>query len=126
MFEIKVEAEFEAAHRIVNYPGKCDRLHGHNWKVELTITGKTLDELGMLIDFKAAKAALKKVTDQLDHRFLNELEPFCTMNPTAENIARYIYQELKAHTVFRDASARISAVCVWESPRACVTYSEDE
>lgn len=126
MFEIKVEAEFEAAHRIVNYPGKCDRLHGHNWKAELKIAGNVLDELGMLIDFKAAKAALKEVIDALDHRFLNELEPFSAKNPTAENIAQYIYHEIKKHTIFQNTSARISSVCVWESSRACVTYSEDE
>lgn len=126
MFEIKVEAEFEAAHRIVNYPGKCDRLHGHNWKVEMKIIGKVLDDLGMLIDFKEAKAALKEATDELDHRFLNELEPFCTMNPTAENIAQYIYDKLKKHDLFQTAPVHLAAVCVWESPRACVTYSEDD
>lgn len=125
MFEIKVEAEFEAAHRIVDYPGKCDRLHGHNWKVEVKITGKTLDKLGMLIDFKEAKTALKEVTEAMDHRFLNELEPFREKNPTAENIAQYIYQALKGHRLLREAAVHLAAVCVWESPRACVTYSED-
>lgn len=126
MFEIKVEAEFESAHRIVDYPGKCDRLHGHNWKVELKIQGTALDELGMLMDFKTAKATLKEVTETLDHRFLNELEPFREKNPTAENLARYIYHALKRHEAFLSAPVHIASVCVWESPRACVTYSEDE
>lgn len=125
MFEIKVEAEFEAAHRIVNYPGKCDRLHGHNWRVELKISGSILDDLGMLVDFKKAKAALEEVIDPLDHRFLNELKPFSTMNPTAENIARYVYEELKGYEMFGNASLHLASVCVWESSRACVTYTED-
>lgn len=125
MFEIKVEAEFEAAHRIVNYPGKCDRLHGHNWKVEVRISGNTLDELGMLLDFKTAKTMLKEVVDPMDHRFLNDLEPFSSINPTAENIAQYIYQRFKQHEIFHNASVHLAAVCVWESPRACVTYTED-
>ncbi len=126
MFEIRIETEFEAAHRIIQYPGKCDRLHGHNWKVELKITGRVLDELGMLIDFKKAKAVLQEVTDKFDHRFLNKIEPFNKINPTAEHIAQYIYREIKKHTIFHTASARISSVCVWESPRAYVIYSEDE
>ena len=125
MFEIKVEEEFEAAHRIVDYPGKCNRLHGHNWKVEMKISGSSLDGLGMLIDFKAAKAMLQEVVNSLDHRFLNELEPFSEINPTAENIARYIYQELKQREIFYNDSVHLAAVCVWESPRACVTYTED-
>lgn len=125
MFEIKVEEEFEAAHRIVDYPGKCNRLHGHNWKVEMKISGSSLDELGMLIDFKAAKAMLKEAVDSLDHRFLNELEPFSATNPTAENIARHIYHEIRRHQMFENASLHLAAVCVWESPRTCVTYTEE-
>lgn len=125
MFEIKVEGEFEAAHRIVDYPGKCDRLHGHNWKVEARIRGTVLDNLGMLIDFKLAKAALAEVLAELDHQYLNELEPFHVINPTAENLARYIYGMLKRHKIFQTGTAHLAVICVWESAHSCVAYSEE-
>ena len=95
MFEIKVSAEFEAAHRIAGYKGKCDRLHGHSWTVEAAVTGTRLDELGMLVDFKLVKGRLRELLETLDHMFLNDLEPFSAgINPTAENIAKYIYSEM--------------------------------
>ena len=125
MFEIKVEGEFEAAHRIVDYPGKCDRLHGHNWKVEIQIRGNVLDKLGMLIDFKLAKAALMEVLAALDHQYLNELEPFRVINPTAENLAQYIYRVLEKHELFQAGSAYLAAIRVWESAHSSVTYSEE-
>ena len=95
MYTLKVEGAFEAAHRVVNYPGKCDRLHGHNWKVEALVKGTELDELGMRVDFKAIKGALKEALELFDHRFLNELEPFSSgINPTAENLARWICEQV--------------------------------
>lgn len=124
MYEIKVNAEFEAAHRIVGHPGKCDRLHGHSWKVEAIVRGGTLDELGMLVDFKHVKGALTAILDTMDHRYLNELEPFRKENPTAERLAAYIYGALKKSEV-RWADGKLHAIRVWESPRASVTYSEE-
>ena len=121
MYELEVAADFEAAHRITDYPGKCSRLHGHNWQVKLKIVGKDLDELGMLIDFKVAKQQLNDVLGKLDHQFLNELPMFTTTNPTAENIAKFIYDELTDKEIFAKG-AQISAVSVWESPRSCVSY----
>ena len=123
MFEIKVKGEFDAAHRVAGYPGKCDRLHGHSWTVELSATGQQLDELGMLVDFKRVRGALMEVLDTMDHQYLNELPPFREVNPTAENLARYIYQVLAKQPIF-GAQAHLQAVCVWESPHSSVTYSE--
>ena len=125
MYTLKVEGAFEAAHRVVGYPGKCDRLHGHNWVVEATVSGRELDELGMLVDFKAIKAALKEVLDSFDHQFLNELEPFAQgMNPTAENLAKLIFERLAGSEVFQRDS-RLDAIRVWESPKSSVTYNKD-
>lgn len=125
MYTLKVEGAFEAAHRVVNYPGKCDRLHGHNWKVEAIVRGTELDELGMLVDFKAIKNALKGVLDRFDHRFLNELEPFSAgINPTAENLARIIFEELAGSDTFvRDSE--LFAITVYETPTSSVTYTRD-
>jgi len=125
MYELKAEGAFEAAHQITGYPGKCARLHGHNWVVEATVRGTQLDDLGMLIDFKDVKKGLAAVLDRFDHRFLNELEPFASgVNPTAENLARIIYNEFKVSPIFvRDA--HLAAIRVWETPKSSVTYTED-
>ncbi len=126
MFHIQVKEEFEAAHRIVGYPGKCDRLHGHSWTVEAKVTGKSLDSLGILVDFKVIKKELKSVLDGLDHRFLNEMPPFNEgINPTAENLAKYIYEQLAKRGIFGE-HAHLQSICVWESPHSCVTYWPDE
>ena len=91
-YTLKVISDFAAAHSLRNYPGDCSRLHGHNWKVEVEVQASELDGLGMAIDFKTVKQLTKKVTDELDHGFLNEIPPFDRINPTAENIASFIYQ----------------------------------
>ena len=123
MYEIEVKAAFEAAHYIDGYAGKCARLHGHNWEVVAVVRGEQLDKLGMLIDFKILKAELKKVLDEFDHRFLNELATFTAENPTAENIARQIFRKLAASDIF-SASTKLFAVKVQETPNSCVTYYE--
>ena len=123
MYEIEVSAAFEAAHFIDGYEGKCARLHGHNWEVVAVVHGEQLDKLGMLIDFKILKAELKKVLDEFDHRFLNELEAFAEENPTAENLARKIFQQLATSKIF-SGSTKLYAVRVHESPSSCVTYHE--
>lgn len=125
MFEIKVSAEFEAAHRIAGYKGKCDRLHGHSWTVEAAVTGTRLDELGMLVDFKLVKGRLRELLETLDHMFLNDLEPFSAgINPTAENIAKYIYSEM-AKAEFLTENIKLKHIQVWESPKSSVIYTED-
>ena len=125
MFEIKVSAEFEAAHRIAGYKGKCDRLHGHSWTGEAAVTGTRLDELGMLVDFKLVKGRLRELLETLDHMFLNDLEPFSAgINPTAENIAKYIYSEM-AKAEFLTEDIKLKHIQVWESPKSSVIYTED-
>ena len=125
MYTLKVEGAFEAAHRVAGYPGKCDRLHGHNWVVEATVKGTELDELGMLVDFKVIKKALKNTLERFDHRYLNELAPFKEgLNPTAENLSRIIFEELEESEVFRRDS-QLAAVTVFESPKSSVTYTKD-
>lgn len=125
MYTLKVEGAFEAAHKIKEYPGKCARLHGHNWVVEAVVKGRELDELGMLVDFKIIKKALNETLERFDHRYLNELEPFASgVNPTAENLARIIFEELAPHACFvRDSI--LAAVTVFESPKSSVTYTKD-
>ena len=125
MFEIKVSAEFEAAHRIAGYKGKCDRLHGHSWTVEAAVTGTRLDELGLLVEFKLVKGRLRELLETLDHMFLNDLEPFSAgINPTAENIAKYIYSEM-AKAEFLTEDIKLKHIQVWESPKSSVIYTED-
>jgi len=120
MFELTIMAEFEAAHNLCNYQGKCNRLHGHNWKVEVTVQGQKLDEIGMVIDFTVLKAEVKKIIDRLDHYYLNELAAFQQQNPTAEHIAKYIYDELVDSLVKHDVT--LYQVKVWESARSAVAY----
>lgn len=126
MYTLRVECAFEAAHRVVGYPGKCDRLHGHNWVVEAVFRGTELDGLGMLIDFKTAKKALAEILDEFDHYYLNDFSPFKDgVNPTAENLARIIYERLEARTEVMESSAHLAALTVWESPKSSVTYERN-
>lgn len=125
MFEIHVSAEFEAAHRIAGYNGKCDRLHGHSWIVEAAVTGQMLDKLGMLVDFKVVKGRLRELLEGLDHQFLNELPAFAEgYNPTAEHLAQYIYEEM-AKAEFFDDNVKLKHIQVWESPKSSVIYTLD-
>ena len=126
MYTLRVEGAFEAAHRVVNYPGKCDRLHGHNWVIEATFQGTQLDELGMLIDFKIAKKALAEILDEFDHYYLNDFHPFNEgVNPTAENLARIIYERLESRTELQASPAELTALTDWESPKSSVIYTKD-
>lgn len=125
MFEIKVKTEFEAAHRIEGYIGKCSRLHGHSWTVEVCAAGNELDGIGMLVDFKEVKKTVNEILDTMDHQYLNELPAFqADCNPTAENIAKYLYDRLEGHAIFT-GRAKLRSIQVWESPRSSVTYSKD-
>ncbi|WP_297527985.1 6-carboxytetrahydropterin synthase QueD [Thiohalobacter sp.] len=122
-YQLRVLTEFASAHTLSGYPGACSRMHGHNWKVEVEVEADALDEIGMAIDFKAIKRAANEIGDRLDHRYLNELEPFTEVNPTAENIAAYFYRELQRK--LNDERVRVRSVTLWETDRACVRYSED-
>ena len=120
---LKVVTEFASAHTLRDYPGACSRMHGHNWKLELEVVAKALDDVGMAIDFKQMKNAANEVGDRLDHRYLNDLDPFTEINPTAENIAAYMYREIAAK--LNSDTIRVAAVTLWETDRACVRYSEE-
>lgn len=122
MFEITVEDYFSAAHRLRGYQGRCEELHGHNWRVQASIQGEKVDKLGMLLDFKKVKARLKVILQRLDHHYLNEIPPFDKLNPTSENLARFIFEELKKN--FVSPPSKLARVTVWETERAFASYSE--
>jgi 6-pyruvoyltetrahydropterin/6-carboxytetrahydropterin synthase len=122
MYELKIISQFAAAHQLREFEGGCEKLHGHNWKVEVYVTGKKLEKNGLLIDFRMIKDATKKALDKLDHKFLNELEPFMTQNPSSENIACHIFKSLSRE--INDESVKITKVTAWESDSACASYTE--
>ena len=122
MYELTVEREFSAAHLMRGYDGACARLHGHNYRVLLSVEGEDLDECGMLMDFAELKSAFAAILDELDHRNLNEIPPFDEMNPSSENLARYIYEQ--ACDAF-GGRASVTRITIYESPTSSVTYRED-
>ena len=122
-YTMKILTDFAAAHLLREYEGACSRLHGHNWKVEVQVRASQLDQIGMGIDFKVIKQATKALIDKLDHQNLNEIPPFDTINPTAENISAFIFKGL-SETMNTDV-VRVSSVTLWETDRACVTYTEE-
>ena len=117
-----VHAHFSSAHSLRGYQGKCEELHGHNWKVGVQIAAETLDDLGMVIDFTVLKKELHKIIQRLDHKHLNDISPFDTLNPSSENIAFYIFQKLKK--LFTHERISIAKVTVWESDDSSASYSE--
>ena len=119
MFEISVEKTIACAHRLFNYDGPCEKLHGHNYRVEVTYIGTEVDTYGMLVDFGDVKKAFYAVLDTLDHEYLNDLPPFRDLSPSAENIAAYIYHEL-ARVPFE--RGKLLQVSVWETPTQKATY----
>ena len=122
-YTLKILADFASAHTLRDYPGDCSRMHGNNWKVEVEVTATALNEYEMGMDFKTIKTATRELAKTLDHRYLNDIPPFDVRNPTAENIAQYFYQHLR--DTLNINTARVSAVTLWETERACVRYTED-
>lgn len=114
-YSVSIEKTFSSAHALRGYRGKCERLHGHNWKVRATVSGRRLNKTGMLLDFNDLKALLGEILEPLDHLNLNEVPPFNTSNPSAENIAGYIYVKLKKAIKNFDAHLAVEEVIVWES-----------
>ena len=119
-FTLTVEVEFAAAHQLRGYEGNCARLHGHNWKVIVEMTGSRLNEVGMLVDFKTMKRAAREAAKILDHQYLNDIAPFDQLNPTAEHIAAWFFEQVSLK--LNQDDARVSAVTVWENDRSAVTY----
>ena len=123
MYELKIITQFAAAHRLENFNGKCEALHGHNWKVEVFLVGEQLDEAGLLVDFGVIKARTNALLEEIDHKYLNELEAFREQNPSSENLARYLFERLST-TLSRDG-VRVFRVNVWESDTSCASYYQD-
>jgi 6-pyruvoyltetrahydropterin/6-carboxytetrahydropterin synthase len=121
MFEISVEQTFAAGHALRNYKGKCENVHGHNYRVRVTIEGEQLDANGLLVDFVDVKRLMGGAIEYLDHRFINDLEPFDKINPSAENIAKYFYDRLRAG-MKNEAPVRIAEIRVWETDTSSAVY----
>ncbi len=119
MFEISVEKTIACAHRLFDYDGPCENLHGHNYRVQVTYAGTELDRFGMLVDFGDVKKAFNVVLDSLDHTYLNDLPPFKDVSPSAENIAAYIFHQMERHAFER---ASLLSVSVWETPTQVATF----
>lgn len=123
MYEVTIRKSLAAAHKLAEIGGKCEDLHGHNFQVEVTVASEQLNDLGILIDFRTVKKWLSEVLDGLDHKYINDLEAFSGINPSAENMAKFIFQELEKKA--RAEQVTLSQVKIWESEDAAVTYSKE-
>ena len=121
MFEVTIEETFAAGHALRNYRGKCENVHGHNYRCQVTLQGEQLDSIGLLVDFVELKRAVHSVLDRMDHQWLNEFPPFDAINPSAENMARYIYDEVHAGLQAAE-NVRIASVKLWETDTCSATY----
>ena len=122
MFEITVEYSFAAGHALREYRGKCENVHGHNYKLEVTLSGARLNSIGLLMDFVDVKVIVKEIVKRLDHQFLNDLSPFDRLNPSAENLAKYFFDEIQVK--LGNSEARIERVKVWETDTTSASYSD--
>jgi 6-pyruvoyltetrahydropterin/6-carboxytetrahydropterin synthase len=120
MFEISADYTFAAGHALRGYKGKCENVHGHNYRIEVTVAGEKLDSAGLLMDFVDLRRAIKAIAEPLDHRFLNDLRPFDTLNPSAENLAQYFCEQLQ--TRLGNHGLRVAQVRVWETDTTSATY----
>ena len=121
MYQLRVTTYFAAAHQLREYEGKCENLHGHNWRVDVVVASDTLDDTGMAIDFKVLKGLIEEILDDYDHRYLNDVPPFDRINPTTENMARHLYERLGTRV---PDTAHVESVTCWESERCGATYRE--
>jgi 6-pyruvoyltetrahydropterin/6-carboxytetrahydropterin synthase len=120
MYEVIVEQPFSAAHFLKDYPGKCAQIHGHNYRVQITVEGEALNELGMVVEFEVIKQALKPWIDRFDHGFLNEIPPFDVLQPSAENLAKFFHDEVAR--ALDGTSARVSYVRLFETEKCSAGY----
>ena len=127
MYEVTVEDSFAAGHYLRNYHGKCENPHGHNYKLRVTLAGEQLDKAGLLIDFKDLREVMRQIIERLDHRMINDLEPFTVLNPSAENLAKYFFDEanhrLRSTT---DGRVGVKMVTIFETDTTTATYSADQ
>lgn len=125
MYEVLIRTNFSGAHSLRAYKGECVNLHGHNWKVEVSVTAIELNKSGMIIDFKVLEKALEEIIGRFDHKNINEIKPFDQMNPTAENLARWVFDELLKQIPKKYNSTKVLRVSVWETDKYCASYSQD-
>ncbi len=135
MFQVSVEEEFAAGHALRGYRGKCENPHGHNYKIQVTLEGPSLDNIGLLYDFAELKKAIHETVQKLDHQFMNDVAPFDALNPSAENIAKLFYEEItdflsrharKAGNGAPESTfCRVNQVKVWETSTTTATYFAD-
>ena len=121
MFEVSVEESFSSGHYLRGYRGNCEKPHGHNYKVRITVQGESLDEVGLLFDFRELKTAMNEIIDRLDHQMVNDLEPFDRLNPSAENMAKYFYDEISGG-LGQSTPVQLDQVRVWETDTSSATY----
>jgi len=125
MYEVTVEAGFSSGHYLRNYHGKCENPHGHNYKVRVTLAGKELDSTGLLLDFKLLKNILRPTIDSLDHKMLNDIDPFIELNPSAENLSRYFFDQTHQQlTTLTEGRVGVKECTIWETDSTTATYYE--
>lgn len=123
MYHLTILTHFAAAHNLLNYQGDCENLHGHNWKVEATVSTDKLDDAGLGIDFKILKKYTKEIMNDLDHKYLNDLEAFKGISPSSEHISKFVYDRLV--NSLSDYDVKVEKITVWESDNAYASYTED-
>lgn len=121
MYELSIETQFAAAHQLRGYKGKCENMHGHNWRVQVSISSEKLNDIGIVIDFNDLKKVTNETISALDHSYLNEVFPFTEINPSSENIAKWIFESLKKRL---EDSVKVNSITVWESENSSATYYE--
>ena len=125
MFEVTVERGFSSGHFLRNYKGKCENPHGHNYKVRITLRGEALDKAGLLLDFRDLKQVMRPLIDRLDHQMINDIEPFTTINPSAENLAKYFYEETNRQLAeMTSGRVRVKDCTIYETDTTTATYYE--
>ena len=125
MFEVTVDDTFAAGHYLRNYKGKCENPHGHNYKIRVTLAGKELDRAGLLLDFKDLRGVMRHVIERLDHQMINDIEPFTVLNPSAENLAKYFFDETSVRLrQATDGRVNVKDVMVFETDTTTAKYSE--
>lgn len=122
MFQVSVEDTFSSGHALRGYKGKCENPHGHNYRVQVTLEGPQLDDIGLLLDFTHLKQLMRGLIARLDHQFINDLEPFNTVNPSAENMAKYFYDQLAGQLTNLPPGAKLKDVVIWETDTAMARY----
>jgi 6-pyruvoyltetrahydropterin/6-carboxytetrahydropterin synthase len=122
MFQVSVDETFSSGHALRGYKGKCENVHGHNYKVRVTLEGPQLDSTGLLYDFTHLKRVIREIVGGVDHKFLNDMAPFDVINPSAENLAKYFYDETARQMNAMPDGARITSITIWETDTTSATY----